>query len=195
MLARNARTNVTTFVNQIKMLSSPRSHRDRACTAVKYIRRLGNLPDGLTKAMKLLVEIADGYCTENGERNFTSDEAGYRSGKPEIDLMDKLMCDLIREHYTAVQISKVEWDTDQLLEEIAEVREERYPCEMDFGECDPRDRENAFENSIDLLELIESRRVATMLASKVTAHLFPPELVDMVRDYICSDEELRVAMP
>ena len=142
--------------------------------------------------MNLLVEVTEGYCTENGERNFTCSDDEYRSGEPEMDLMDEFMCDLIREHYTAAQRSKMDWAPHELLEEIREVREERIPCEVDFGDCDPRDREEAFENAVGLLELVESRRVATVLATKVVGHLFPSELVDMVRDCICGDEELRV---
>lgn len=194
MLARNVKANwVPTFAKQIQKRSSPPDYTFRARTAVRYIRRLANLDDdGRLKAMELLLEAADDYCSENGMFNFKRLPEDYHDGGEELIPMEKLMCDLIREQYTASQRSKTDWVPEELMEKMNEVRSERYACEVDFGECDPTDREHLFDESLSLLEIVWSRRVATVLATRAVGHLLPPELVDMVRDCICSDVELRV---
>lgn len=180
-------------MNQIKRFGQSSSRISKAETAVKYIRRLGSLDDGRLRAMNLLVEAADEYCTTNGEWNYKSDT--YHKGDTELIPMDDLICDLIREHYTVLKKSRAEWDSvdlNGLIDQMDEVRSERYPAWVDFGNCDQRDREDLFEQSWDLLQIVCYRQVATVLASKVTGHRLPAELVDMVADAICSDEELCV---
>jgi hypothetical protein len=100
--------------------------------------------------------------------------------------METLLCDLIREHYMACQISRMDWDPGALMDALDDVRMERYD-----GYYDPEGRENLFDEVLGLLELVCKRRAATMLALKVTGHCLPLELVDMVRDHLCNDGELR----
>lgn len=68
------------------------------------------------------------------------------------------------------------------------------PCFVEeFDWVDRSDRKHLFTKSVKLLKLVCARCAATMLAEAVTADDLPPELVDMVRDYICDDDELRAA--
>ena len=182
---------VNVFADQIKNIRATNSHIRGAETAIGYIRRSGSLSDGRIKAMELLMDTADRYREENGEWNFTSDT--YRSGDRESAIMEALMDELIRAQYQAMQSAKQHWDTSSLQEKIEEVVEERWPAEVDFGSCDMRAREDLFANSMCLLQLVESRRTAVMLAGKVTGHRLPAELVGMVQDYICSDDHLMTA--
>ena len=79
------------------------------------------------------------------------------------------------------------WDTAGLIEQINEIRFGGRDGSAGF---DPENREALFEKALELLQLVQSRRVAVMLADKVTGHQLPVELVEMVRDYICGDKSL-----
>ena len=104
------------------------------------------------------------------------------------------MADLIRAQYNEARLSKRYWDTSDLQGKIEEVVDERIPADVDFGSCDPGDGEKLFSNSGFLIGLVESCRVAAMLADKVVGRRLPGELVEIVQAYICNDEALRITI-
>ena len=207
MLARNGKTNVATLVRQIEIFGGRQGYRERARTAIQYIRRLVNLCDERPEAMRLLLDAAYEYCRANYEHPYHTTNFEEHDGSIELDPVDKLMCELIREHYTAAPSSTTGWDPTMMTEEILETRGEGNYSNGDFEdyygvycppcfeeEFDQKDRKHLFKKSIRLLKLVCAREAATMLAEAVTADFLPPELVEMVRDSICDDEELRVAV-
>lgn len=189
VLNRNVKTNPDFFSNQIQRMSKPRNHIDRARTAVKNIRRLGKVPDGRLRAMQLLIETAQRYCDEVVENNLRSDR--FHNGEEELVRMEELMCDLVRAHYMACRISDVEWTIIKLVKKIEGVRCETSVPGYDYTERDSN-RESLFDKAQELLETVENRQAAVKLATEVAGHILPPELVFMVADCLCSDDELRV---
>lgn len=83
------------------MLGNPPRYTERASRAVKYIRRLANLADSRPQAMRLLLDTAYWYCCENAQPDGDGD---HFDGKVHLDPEDKLMCEIIREHYTAATL-------------------------------------------------------------------------------------------
>lgn len=129
--------------------------------------------------MHMLIDVAAMYKG--------SDEGWCRGGdspvwsaRDELGIMDDLMTDLIRTHYALLKSAKKDWKPVRLLETM---EEEGMACWEDH---------NTFEDSIDLVRTVLACRTAKMLANKIVGHKLPPELVEVVQEYICSDEALLV---
>ena len=101
-------------------------------------------------------------------------------GYDELFEMNSLMGDLVRDQFQACKVLRQDWNPAAFIRDIEEMREWR----------NAGDDDDCFEHSLRLLHLVSYRRVAGMLALKVTGLHLPAELVEMVQDCICSDEEL-----
>lgn len=176
---------VSLLAYQITRQASKVYYIDKAKAAVNGIKRLAALPGGRLKAMRLLVKIARAYCMEQEVQH----QISTYIDDPHIISMDELMTDLIRIQYQKAKSSKQDWDPCRLIEKIELVQED-LPELVEEEDCDPEDEDKLFQKLLWLLKLVDSRRVAKLLADKVAGHRLPAELVEIVRDYTCCDGPL-----
>lgn len=145
------------------------------------------------QAMYLLLQHVEDFCWENAEHNYTPDFDNQSTGDSELRPMDGLMCELIRLQYWACEVSNVDWEPMELIKQMGNINWMGGTYLMrprDHHEMDELELSGTFDSSRYLLQLACQRQTVTMLADRLTGHILPPELVEMVRDYICDEEEL-----
>jgi len=163
-----------------------------------------------------LVQYA--HCFVLDQLNWGYDHSLSRSATETLEYFDFALRSVLRDAYKAFKragqavsfrwlFEEIQYAFDELHESFPRfLRIEQEEFERDlrnwsqyctnFGLLDqlsddpPTDASVFFPRTRAYLAECQSHKIASTLAYKVTGHLLPPELVDMVRDYIYNDEEL-----
>ena len=178
---------VLVFSNQIRKNGQTGSYGEKAQRAVRNIERLAAMPGALPKAMKSLVNVADTYCQKTLACDCRAD-LGNNDTKI-LRPMDDLMVQIIRSQYTTVRASKQDWDPSELHERIETLVQDEIHAE--FLTHGRRDTEGLFQCARRLLYNVVARKAAILLTHKVVGDRLPIELVEMIQDFVCNDEDLR----
>lgn len=141
----------------------------------------------MPKAMERLADVAESALNYFDDLEITGDEP--LDIEPLLGKIDGLMDHLIRQQYLVMLESNCRWDTDELEDHMEDIVEEYYPADLRL-EPDGSHTGGLFMDALKLLQIVRYRQVATMVVNRVSGDRLPRKLVKMIRDFICSDEEL-----
>lgn len=148
---------------------------------LRLIRLLAELPDGRPKAMAGLADINFALCAAMDHSNVMEDLQGFQNV---MDLVNDQFADLAKmahAHFMAVLAAGKDWNPWPLWNRITQLKESTL---WNF------DGEQMAAHWY--LRKWHSWRVADMLSAKIAGNILPPELVEMVRDYIYNDVNLPI---
>lgn len=144
------------------------------------IGRLATIPGERRQALQLLVNFGIEVWDMTLSHNHGLDRE-LHLGPSRVRKVQEIHVGMLRQEVAASRLSGEEhWESEMLLG-LEDGWERLYRDYIALQDDDDQEDEY-FTSSRALLHERHSRRVANLLAERVTGHLLPPELVEMVRD-------------
>jgi len=174
----------------VSLLLSAFKHGNQRDQILSAARRLAFIPGGRIKACNHLLTLADKYADHVDSRmRFKSERTYYKANiSAEFGSIDMLLArDILAPEWKALAQERnsdgSDWDAFNLKVKAIRVA---WKVDRHF-----KKRPYLLFRTFLMASRCNKRRLAGTLATKAVGHLLPVELVDMVRDAICSTKKVR----
>lgn len=146
------------------------------------IRLLAQLPGGRPIAMEGFAGILFALCAAMDHSKIMEEAQGFQNVMDLVDGQFAELAKMAHAHFMAILAAGDDWDPWPLWHHINELKENSPGWNFEAKQMAAR----------WYLRKWHSWRVANTLSDKVAGHILPPELVEMVRDYIYNDIDLTI---
>ncbi|KAK5132523.1 hypothetical protein LTR08_008907 [Meristemomyces frigidus] len=149
------------------------------------VRALALDPETREQAMSDLISLALGFNMVTSARVSHGDERSYSTGTLDGHIYPEL-CNIAHAHFMQTLLASNDWDPTTIL---CQIRAARYK----LGINNSMYVHEFFAMGKWYLHQWQSQRIARLLLDRVAGHKLPPELIEMVQEYICERTDLRIA--